>query len=139
MAMRASKAHQYKVWSRGNEKTTNHKLSNLLKEIRGHENLTQTEFAKRVGINRSLICQYESGKRQPSTQAILKISEYTKIPTDYLLGRSQDVKFKLTEEEEAIIKTWRRLPQGCELNIIKPTSTTKLDELIISVKQLVHI
>ena len=48
----------------------------LIKWLRSRDNLTQTEFAQRVGINRSLICQYESGERLPSMESIIKLAVY---------------------------------------------------------------
>jgi transcriptional regulator with XRE-family HTH domain/Zn-dependent peptidase ImmA (M78 family) len=47
--------------------------------------LTQTDLAKRAGLNPSAISQYEAGNRTPSYDALIKLSGALKINTEYLL------------------------------------------------------
>ena len=46
---------------------------------------TQTEFAKRVGVHRSLISHIAAGRKQPSLPLALKIAEAAGVPIANLL------------------------------------------------------
>lgn len=52
-------------------------------------NLTQAEFAKRVGISTSSVGLYETGERIPDAETLYKISIHCSVSVDYLLGRSE--------------------------------------------------
>ncbi len=121
-------------------KTYSHNISELIKELRYRDRLTQTQFSERVGINRSLICQYESGEREPSFESIIKIAQYAKVSIDYLLGLQASNKFDLTETEEELIGIWRKVPSGAEMNIKKePEVQPGLKDYQVIIKQEVKI
>lgn len=61
------------------------KLQNI-REIRKKCGLTQKELADRIGASESAISMYESGKRQPDYETLLRISDYFGVSVDYLLG-----------------------------------------------------
>ncbi len=94
----------------------------LIRELRAGEHLTQTELAQRVGINRSLISQYESGDREPSLLSLVKLADYAHVSVDYLLGREVNYKYKLTRPEEQFVKVWRKMPPGHEVTMRKEQS-----------------
>ena len=48
--------------------------------------LTQTELAKRAGLQPPAISQYESGVRNPSYETIIKLSNALNVNTDYLIS-----------------------------------------------------
>ncbi|GAB6152578.1 hypothetical protein JCM17380_13280 [Desulfosporosinus burensis] len=48
--------------------------------------LSQTELAKRAGLQPPAISQYESGVRNPSYEAIVKLSNALNVTTDYLVS-----------------------------------------------------
>ncbi len=112
----------------------------LIKDLRDREHLTQTELAHRVGINRSLISQYESGDREPSLLSLVKLADYAHVSVDYLLGRGKSPKYELTKAEEQFVKVWRKVPPGHEVIVIKEKNAE--DELLdaqIKVKQDVKL
>ena len=51
------------------------KISKFLKEERENSNLTQEEVATRIGVSKSLIYKWESGKSYPSMEYLPKLSE----------------------------------------------------------------
>lgn len=57
------------------------------KELRKQRGLSQTALGNVLGVTRSTICQYESGKRQPDNDTLIKLADYFGVSTDYLLGR----------------------------------------------------
>lgn len=53
----------------------------MIKDLRKSGNpLTQAEFAKKIGITQTYLSQIEKGHKNPSTELLHKISEYTKVP-----------------------------------------------------------
>ena len=112
----------------------------LIRELRASERLTQTELAKRIKINRSLISQYESGDREPSLWSLLKLADYAHVSVDYLMGRKGSHKYELTGPEEQMVEVCRKVPPGYEITIIKEAESEKEQkDYQIRVKQEVEI
>lgn len=63
-----------------------------LRELRKRCDLTMKEFGSRFGLAESTISQYETGKRQPDYEQLLKFSEYFGVSVDYLLGNDETKK-----------------------------------------------
>ena len=57
-----------------------------IKEIRKKCGLTQKELGERVGVSEAAISQYESGKRRPDYEIVLRMADYFGCSVDYLLG-----------------------------------------------------
>lgn len=57
-----------------------------LKELRTMKNLTQLELAEEIGCARSLISDYEHGKKEPGYINILKLSKSLETKIGYLMG-----------------------------------------------------
>ncbi len=47
--------------------------------------MTQTELAKRVGVNREMITRYIAGDKTPSTDTLIKISDALGVTVDSLI------------------------------------------------------
>lgn len=61
-------------------------FSEILKNLRKKNKLTQEQLAKIIGVERSSIGKYESTNTIPSNDTLLRIAEYFEVTTDYLLG-----------------------------------------------------
>ena len=62
--------------------------------------MSQCDLAKRLGISPSAVGMYEQGRREPSAQMLVNLSEIFGVSTDYLLtGKSTD-----TRDEAAFSK-----------------------------------
>jgi len=61
-------------------------LANRLQISRTNCNLTRKQVAELLGVSESLIGLYESGNRQPSLSALIKLAALYHVTTDYLLG-----------------------------------------------------
>ena len=57
-----------------------------LKELRTEKEVTQAEIAKSIGFKQRAIAYWETGERVPNAQAIVALSKYFGVSTDYLLG-----------------------------------------------------
>lgn len=64
----------------------NNGFSDILKEFLENNDLTQTEFAKIVGIKQSQVSEWLKGKAKPGYDLLKKIAISFDISADYLLG-----------------------------------------------------
>ena len=65
----------------------NLKLNEIVKNTRG--NMTQIEFAKKLNVTQAALCAYESGKRQPSIDVLIKLAFIAKMPLEKLIMKKQ--------------------------------------------------
>lgn len=56
-----------------------------LKEIRKKKNLNQQKIALDLSISRESISYYENGKRSPSVETLVLLSNYFNVSIDYLI------------------------------------------------------
>ena len=60
-----------------------------LKELREDKDLNQKTIAEFLNIKQNTYSQYETGQRQIPIDALIKLSEYYNVSTDYILGLSK--------------------------------------------------
>ncbi len=60
---------------------------NRLKQLREQRGLSQKDLADFLGMTRQAVAYYESGKREPNINTIIKLADYFSVSADYLLGR----------------------------------------------------
>ncbi|QSB48802.1 helix-turn-helix domain-containing protein [Parageobacillus toebii] len=65
-------------------------VGDRIRELREGRNWSQREFAKRVGINYSVVNRIELGKRSVEDHELAKIADVFGVTTDYLLGRTDN-------------------------------------------------
>ena len=64
-------------------------LSIQISYLRMQNNLSQAQLAKLLNISPSALGMYEQGRRVPSLDILIKLSEYFHVSLDYLItGRS---------------------------------------------------
>lgn len=76
------------------------KTAHILRELRLARNMSQTEIAKALGIDRTTYVKYEHGgsiKRN-----LPKLADFFNVSTDYLLGRALDT--ERTNSANCILK-----------------------------------
>ncbi len=61
-----------------------------LRDLREDNDLTQTKIAEYLHIKQNTYSQYENGQRQLPIEILVKLAEYYKVSTDYILGISND-------------------------------------------------
>lgn len=61
---------------------------NQIRDIRQARGMTQKELADRLGVNQSMISDYESGKVDLSLTKAVKIADILECDLNDLLGRS---------------------------------------------------
>lgn len=60
-----------------------------LSQLRAEKGLTQKEVAIDLKIAQNTLSQYETGKREPDFDTLLRIARYFDVTIDYLLGNSK--------------------------------------------------
>lgn len=61
-------------------------LRNIIRDLREDKDLSQKTIASYLNVSQQTYSNYENGNREIPLWAILKLSEYYKVSTDYLLG-----------------------------------------------------
>lgn len=59
---------------------------NRIRELREDRDLRQIDLSKATGIDQKTISNYETGKTNPDSWAIIKLANYFGVTCDYLLG-----------------------------------------------------
>ena len=62
---------------------------NKIKDYRKQQKWTQEELAKRLGVERSAVAKWESGKSQPQAARLVALAEIFGCTVDEILGREK--------------------------------------------------
>lgn len=90
----------------------------VLRELRTDKGFSQAQLAKKIGVSNSMVALYETGDRFPSLDTLLRVAQFMKVSTDYLLGNTMskdsyvDVRDLTTEQIQSIdfvIENYRQL------------------------------
>jgi transcriptional regulator with XRE-family HTH domain len=69
-------------------------LGRRIRQVRGFD-ITQEEFAKKLGISQSQLSKYERGTVAPPADVLIRIKEQVRVSIDWLLtGDSEDCERK---------------------------------------------
>ncbi len=63
-----------------------------LEDLRIDADKTQAEIASILGLSREVYRRYEKGTREIPVWAVIKLAQYYKTSTDYILGLTNDRK-----------------------------------------------
>lgn len=63
-------------------------LGNRIKALREELGLKQEDLANKMLVSPSAIGMYETNKREPNNELILKLAQFFNVSTDYLLGKT---------------------------------------------------
>lgn len=61
-------------------------MKNRIREIRKALGITMKELGEKIDVAESTISQYETGKRQPDNETLLKLGEALDVSVGFLLG-----------------------------------------------------
>ena len=65
-------------------------LAERLRAALNKRGLSQRKFAAMLGVEQTTFCAYCNARRTPSVEMLVRISELLDVPTDYLLGRTDN-------------------------------------------------
>jgi DNA-binding XRE family transcriptional regulator len=61
-----------------------------MRDLREDSDQTQQRIADVLNMHRSVYRRYESGERETPAWVVVKLADYYKVSTDYLLGRTDE-------------------------------------------------
>lgn len=82
-------------------------MNKRIKNLRLKHNLTQKEFADKIGVSVITIQGWEAGTRYPSAKALIAIAKLFDVTSDYILGIS--CAELISREESELIHNYRTL------------------------------
>lgn len=103
-------------------------LPNRIVALREAREISQTDFANRLGINRSVVNRIEKGTRPVRDDELKSIARFFNVSIDYLLGNDENPKSKsnesaeLSKDERQLLSIYRGIPKdkrSSTMNIFK--------------------
>jgi len=88
-----------------------------LKEVREMRGLNQAELAKKAGLQSTAISHFETGGRAPSFDNLRRLADALNVATDYLIGRSDELKLAGPETDN-LFRGLERLSEA-DLNAMR--------------------
>lgn len=87
----------------------------VLKKLRNSEGLSMQQFCEKSDINFSTYQNYETGKRLPTAEMLIKIADFYNVSIDYILCRKSSSTpfgdFELNKNDEAeMMEKYMSLP-----------------------------
>ena len=82
-------------------------LNENIRKLRTAKGINQVEFAKRMGVTKQCVSNWENDNILPSVEMLVKIADFFCVSTDYLLGLSDRktlIVEGLTDEELSYIQ-----------------------------------
>lgn len=84
-----------------------HALNENIQNLRVSAGMSQVALAKELRVSKQCISNWENDNVQPSIEMLVKLADYFRVSTDFLLGRTQKETVDLsglTEEQAAHIR-----------------------------------
>lgn len=92
-------------------------FADRFKQLREESGLTQEELARRLGVSKGTVGNYESGARTPrKLDDLNSLADYFNVEIDYLLGRSNS-RSEYDLEEQWIISCYRNADEDTRIGI----------------------
>lgn len=89
--------------------------SDIMVYLRSRSKLTQEEAAKKIGISRSSLANYEKGLRRPSFEIMEAIADLYNVNMDTIFGHTElpsspasAPALPLSKEETELVGAWRK-------------------------------
>lgn len=76
---------------------------NRIRDLREDRDLRQSDLAKMVGIDQRTISNYETGKSNPDSDALIRLADFFNVSIDYLVGRVQQ-DFYYSQDKKKVIE-----------------------------------
>lgn len=81
---------------------------NRIRFLREKLNLRQIDIANATGIDQKTLSNYETGKTNPDSYALIRLADYFNVSIDYLVGRSNSsfqTRDDISKKIDALIDT----------------------------------
>lgn len=71
-------------------------LNENIKRLRVANNLSQVDLARELGVTKQCVSNWENDYIQPSISMLIKLAEFFKVTTDFLLDVESGIKIDAT-------------------------------------------
>lgn len=99
-------------------------LGNILAQLRKEKGLSQRELATSLGVSNGAVAMWETNRRQPDIEMLIRIAQFYNVSIDYLSGNIQVLSTtkmqNLSSTEIKLIKYYQSV-----LNLNEPDTKTK--------------
>ena len=102
--------------------------ANRIKQLRNSRKMSQEEFATKIGVSRSTVGMYETGKREPDLETCEAIADFFNVDMDYLLGKSQVANQALSLIEKSTPQTKRDVLKQRVIELLEQLTDEELKE-----------
>jgi len=106
---------------------------NRIKELRNKTGLRQEDLAKELNIAQNTLSYWESGKTEPSGEALIKLADFFNVTVDYLLGRQKSVQHVNDDEALEYLDELHKRPEMKTLFQVSRKATKQDIETAITV------
>ena len=89
-----------------------------LREIRINRKLKVQEVSDYLCCWPSVYSRYESGKREPSLDILMKLSKLYHVSVDYLIGNNEVIDTSMTPNEVTMVETMRQADERACLDAL---------------------
>ena len=86
-------------------------MGNRIRDLREDKDMRQSDLAEAVGIDQRTISNYETGKTNPDSEALIKLADFFGVSIDYLVGRTNYNASTNQERNKLIDKIKRALDE----------------------------
>lgn len=110
---------------------SSNKFQYRLKKLRKEYKMTQKELANKLGLVRTAIANYETGRTNPDVDTLNLIANIFNTTTDYLLGRTDNREpiYKI-EESPKYLYTVSEIEIIDKIHSLSPESQEEIKKLI---------
>ena len=101
---------------------------NRIRELREQLGIKQSWLAAKLHVGQTAVSNYEAGIRDPSVDTICLLCDIFGCTADYLLGRDEDDRETVSEQEAALIRAYNAAPlhiQGAIATLLAPYNMEK--------------
>lgn len=91
-------------------------LNEMICRLRKARGISQVELARRLGVTKQSVCNWENDNIQPSIEMLLKLAKEFAVSTDYLLGLTSRTQLDVSDLSEETVAHLRLLVNDLRQN-----------------------
>ena len=108
-----------------------------LKEIRTQRAISQQIVADYLEISRQAYSNYETGRREPDFETLLKLGEFFGTSVDYLLGKESEERPESKKSPGTDVSVPREVKEAEAIRLIRTLDDHQMDILSLFLSTLV--
>lgn len=111
-------------------------FSEILRELRKTNKMTQVELSKKLSLDKSSIAKYESANVIPSPEVLVKIANIFNVTVDYLLGNTTNQ--PTSKRDDEVTQLLQELKDRPEMKTLFSISKNATKEEILQAVKIIE-